>query len=205
MGLSRTPLSQQCLSVLCLMTIDVHPTTLQDRFPHFPPFFFPVFLPSLTLGTVRSAATISRLPSLLLTHRNSQVFSRPGGAAPDYLPLEPEVLNSGKGGRREDRGLSRNDRPFTLMHPIKTGARNQIKPRVELEGGKNDPTALSKLDVTNESRSVARTAPDHRQCPFKVRIGGDPNPFLAREGVWNPINGATSACPSHCHHRMCHF
>ena len=66
---------------------------------------------------------------------------------------------------------------------------------MELEGGKNQRHSRIWLSLTNESRSVARTAPDdHRQCPFKVRIGGDPNPFLAR-GVWNPINGATSVRP----------
>ena len=157
MSLSRTPLSQQCLC--SLLDDDRRPSHHTPRqIPSFPSILLPRILSPSPLGPVRSAATIS-LSSPLLTHRNSQVFSRPGGAAPDYLPLEPEVLNSGKGRGTEDRGLSRNDRPFTLMHPIKTGARNQIKPRVELEGGKNDPTALSKLDVTNESRSNGTRPP----------------------------------------------
>ena len=38
-------------------------------------------------------------------------------------------------------------------------------------------TAFSKLDVTNESQTAPETRVD---CPFKVGIGGDPNPFLGR-------------------------
>ena len=175
MSLSRTPLSRsrQCLSVLCLMTIDVHPATLQDRFPLFPPFFFPVFFP----------------PLLFQVHdRSDQPLPSP--LSPSHAPKFSGVLQTGRRraglsssgtrgfklregrreGRREDRGLSRNDRPFTLMHPIKTGARNQIKPRVELEGGKNDPTALSKLDVTNESRSIGRSNGARRTTTANVHL-----------------------------------
>ena len=138
------------MSVCPLLDDDRRPSHHTPRqIPSFPSILLPRILFSLSFG----AGQISRyhLPFL----------------SPSHAPKFSGVLQTGRrraglsssGTRgfklregREDRGLSRNDRPFTLMHPIKTGARNQIEPRE----GKNQRHSRSRMSQTSLARSPER-------------------------------------------------